>query len=89
MLCGSQALLSVVGAIFLPFLLVSGVWGMNLSGLPDVAFEPLLGITIGARPAMRAHLVCVCSPGVCSAVCHSCRSLLGHAMVDTLQGQEG
>jgi len=39
-------LVSIIGAFTLPFMLISGIFGMNLSDLPDVAFGPLLAVTL-------------------------------------------
>lgn len=40
-----EILLSIIGAITLPLVLVSGIWGMNVHDLPDLSFWPLLGVT--------------------------------------------
>ena len=55
-----QILLSIIGSFTLPFVLISGVWGMNMSNLPgencrfelfnrlDVDFYALTGITFAS-----------------------------------------
>lgn len=43
-----QILLSIIGSFTLPFVLISGVWGMNVSNLPDVDFYTLTGITLAS-----------------------------------------
>jgi len=39
-------LISIIGAFTLPFVLMSGIFGMNLVDLPHVSFGPLLMITL-------------------------------------------
>jgi len=38
-------LISIIGAFTLPFVLIAGIFGMNLSDLPDVRFGPLIAVT--------------------------------------------
>jgi hypothetical protein len=47
----------IAGAITLPLVLVSGIWGMNVHDLPDLSFWPLLGVTSGLSIIFLAVLL--------------------------------
>lgn len=52
-----EIILSIIGAIALPLVVVSGIWGMNLDDLPDVSFWPLLGVTSGCSLVLLTILI--------------------------------
>jgi len=54
-----ERVIAVLSIIFLPTILVAGVYGMNIPDLPKVQFWPLMGITIALSAAMLGLFIII------------------------------
>jgi len=54
-----ERVIAVLSIIFLPTILVAGVYGMNIPDLPKVQFWPLMGITIALSAVMLGLFILI------------------------------
>jgi len=52
-----ERIAAVLSIIFLPTLLASSIFGMNLPDLPEFSFWPLVGITLGLSVVLLAVFI--------------------------------